>query len=1242
MKFDYSFKKASDSEIDEETLNKLKYYPSTYTHLNFKSKGIQTIQWGIFDELKCITILNFSNNQINYLDSNVFKSLTTLKILNFSSNQIAHIDSNLFNGLVNLIQIDFSYNKISILNPAFNSLTNLNYMNFSNNRINSIHPNAFNFLTNLKWLYLFNNNLDKFSINLKISKDLLELDLSSNKLTLVDFHRMFQTTKLMFGNSIAKIYLDNNQISNINNISIFSGRSSLLIISLNGNKLKYLNDDFVNFANSLPLTPFYLKINLLNNFFEDYYKLELRNIIKNFDKIINLDNNLMDDGYLNSITVNNSTISNDYQHLLDFSWQNISMFSAITGKNGCGKTSLLKFIENEFLRYYKSNKKNDTCLSFNKKDNGSANLTDTKVMPVFLQFHKSIISNDDILAYFHQKLVENIGPQLNSGTYFLRRSPYLEDDKLAFGYNSDTPNQIGSSITSFYSIKLAIKYLKNDLDNLNKNLESDGFKYKIKFDDFSSNQTEAVFYYESNKNLIELKEDNLSPGEKLILLFSIWKYIFSRYELACYTILLLDEPDSHLHPTGVNQMVNILKKLTQLGVQVILTTHNPTTIGLIPTENVYLLEMRQKEGIKIEKSLSKFNIYKHLTPHGIIRVENFYKIIFVEGKTDKPFYDFIYKRLKNLKIISDDVNLIFRPLEEKYRNKAQVLDLIQKIISTHKMERINEIEYFEKSLDNLVYAIVDDDNEKYRGTRIIHENLFYLERYSFENYLWDPINLFFFFLYHTNSKDIKINPEFNNYILNKFKSRQLLSEKYLSSIKSLVKDLANINYEEKIIMHIPKSKIPNLNALPSKQSKNQSSLNRLERSILIAEKFSKTYRKIKEDNDFEEIITLNDILFKLNRNPDDVILLLNEIIHDISDFIFSTCFQTEYIETINDIYLRKLIDYMPLIHKFNGQSIDLDSIREKQVRLKKLNDFIYNKKENSFKSCKIFKLKINLYKIFELYENNGQFNPLNEFLPVNGYEFDTFKELIRLKWMKDYLEANKCPLKSLFYTIETNIIKITDEKYKLIKIIDEVLNEYKFQDILKQTIAFDNEPKETKIVLNNDENKLKELLTNIDHPDVIEFIISVSGYNLKPLISQIKQTLNKNPDLREIMNENLNEIVTKISNRFESNELKYLKELVQYVFADQLCNIFEFESEKFMVHINNNANNRLVYNQFYFRIRGHDIEKIYANCFLDKNSNNIFDLSKKMDQVLSVFDKIGFFIPYEIKKYFEKLAKSNF
>jgi len=101
-------------------------------------------------------------------------------------------------------------------------------------------------------------------------------------------------------------------------------------------------------------------------------------------------------------------------------------------------------------------------------------------------------------------------------------------------------------------------------------------------------------------------------------------------------LMLLDEPDAHLHPSLTKQFIQSIQDVLvkKFGVQVIMTTHSPSTIALSPEGNIYELK---KNPTSIEKLGSKSQGINILTS-GFISVTEGAKFVLVEDQSDVYFY----------------------------------------------------------------------------------------------------------------------------------------------------------------------------------------------------------------------------------------------------------------------------------------------------------------------------------------------------------------------------------------------------------------------------------------------------------------------------------------------------------------------------------------------------------------------------------------------------------------------------
>src|SRR5262249_3129526 len=94
--------------------------------------------------------------------------------------------------------------------------------------------------------------------------------------------------------------------------------------------------------------------------------------------------------------------------------------------------------------------------------------------------------------------------------------------------------------------------------------------------------------------------DHLSAGEKVIVATAFLHYN-AEHTGQHPRLLLLDEPDAHLHPQLTRSFLNVLRQVfvEKRGVRIIMTTHSATTVALTPEE--CLFEMRRTESPRIEK-----------------------------------------------------------------------------------------------------------------------------------------------------------------------------------------------------------------------------------------------------------------------------------------------------------------------------------------------------------------------------------------------------------------------------------------------------------------------------------------------------------------------------------------------------------------------------------------------------------------------------------------------------------------
>lgn len=198
--------------------------------------------------------------------------------------------------------------------------------------------------------------------------------------------------------------------------------------------------------------------------------------------------------------------------------------------------------------YIEINNNDEACFKINIENN---EISDSDDIVYWNSPYKSVyfIDNPFILdePAFRKK-----NKYTTNNTSFVNESRIVtHDNKLKFILNSSHSN----SIFEEGVIDERYKYVKEKIDAIlpGKFILKDGERMYV------------------NDN-VSLNSGNLATGSKM---FSIIKILLERGEIDENTLLILDEPESHLHPQWQNLFVEIMVLLVkELGCHVLLTTHS--------------------------------------------------------------------------------------------------------------------------------------------------------------------------------------------------------------------------------------------------------------------------------------------------------------------------------------------------------------------------------------------------------------------------------------------------------------------------------------------------------------------------------------------------------------------------------------------------------------------------------------------------------------------------------------------
>jgi ABC-type Mn2+/Zn2+ transport system ATPase subunit len=441
--------------------------------------------------------------------------------------------------------------------------------------------------------------------------------------------------------------------------------------------------------------------------------------------------------------------SGKYKSITSFTWSDVPEFVVITGPNGTGKSQLLELIHNTVINKYNTTERVQITGKTLKPDEitylkGEWQLQNTShvdlstiqqyVNSQFQQFQQNQPNqrrNDQEIRRFtlFQEIIKKTGKgdkKQITKEEFAKNFPefFLEQD-----------NQLSQKIGEvFYNYRLSEIEMQAKGASQEKIIEQLGEKpwtvlreivkeSKLPFEinDPSLNGIRDSFQLQLKHAILNeiVNFNDLSSGEKVLI--SLMFYLYNSQEKNIFPkLLLLDEPDAHLHPSMSQQFLNVIKNVLvdKFGVQVIMTTHSPSTVILAPEESIY--EMLRVDP-RIQKSSSKNHSVSLLTA-GLVYVGEGTKYFLVEDQDDVKFYSYIYNQLTLSGHLNADIPLVFVPASTK--DKSGGKDVVQ--------NWVNKLQ--NSGLVNVLQGLIDADSGN-----TISAGVYKIDRYSIENYLADPI-----------------------------------------------------------------------------------------------------------------------------------------------------------------------------------------------------------------------------------------------------------------------------------------------------------------------------------------------------------------------------------------------------------------------------------------------------------------------------------------------------------------------
>jgi len=272
--------------------------------------------------------------------------------------------------------------------------------------------------------------------------------------------------------------------------------------------------------------------------------------------------------------------------------------TAIIGLNGAGKTSFLEMIDNTLSK---------THLSFISKYFSSAD--------------QNLLINQEEYKILNDKLCANASRFKSGFIGFVYDS--INDFSLLQYF--DYFFLIGFKWQDFNAIPFEYKFCEFRIEQRILEKKKFLFRFEDGFDLEEETVDPSPTYYSKNKlNKIKPieyylklnKSHKLSPGEYLMLLIQLWIMHTQKVNrIKKLRILLLDEPDTYMHPKLIKKFVDLLqsKKLDCLNLHIIFTTHNPVTVNFLDIDHIYELKIDDNENRSIGSIDHKSKLIHHIS-----------------------------------------------------------------------------------------------------------------------------------------------------------------------------------------------------------------------------------------------------------------------------------------------------------------------------------------------------------------------------------------------------------------------------------------------------------------------------------------------------------------------------------------------------------------------------------------------------------------------------------------------------
>jgi len=299
-------------------------------------------------------------------------------------------------------------------------------------------------------------------------------------------------------------------------------------------------------------------------------------------------------------------------------------------------------------------------------------------------------------------------------------------------------NSQGKSFRVFDDQEFIDQYGAPPWEVVNSILESANFGFRINAPSLIDDRPyEAILTDQSSGTNVRFND--LSSGERVLMSFALCLYYAkdSRQIVEYPQVLLFDEIDAPLHPSMTQSLLRTIQSVLvdQHKIKVILTTHSPSTVALAPESALFAMRKEPVDRLVKTTKDCALSILMSGVPSISLNYEN-RRQVFVESQHDVVFFEVFYEKLRSRLIPDISISFIASG-GSKVGGCAYVRDVVGQLSQAGNMT---------------VFGIIDWDKANRNENRVLV--LGHQQRYSIENYIFDPVLLaIFLFLERVASRD---------------------------------------------------------------------------------------------------------------------------------------------------------------------------------------------------------------------------------------------------------------------------------------------------------------------------------------------------------------------------------------------------------------------------------------------------------------------------------------------------------